>query len=490
MKVIKVKIENLKSIKNLEINLPFQKGVYLICGENGLGKSTFFSALSRLVYKGALTSYFKNIGNSETRITFQLEDKVDEWVKKPNWQRENHKNDEIFIKGFYEGSFIFGNRFSDANKNLLSKIHQLQKNPNDLTEADSFIIENLGYILKDNQSYYNSLKKIKYKNKSEEYGFKNTPYFWEINNELIFQMSMSSGEYLLINLLHFIYEKISYLKRHNQNELSLILLDEIELALHPSAQIRLLEFLNNQAENNNLCVYCATHSTQIINKIKPNNIFYLENLPNSEVAIRNPCYPAYITRDMYTNDGFDYILLVEDRLAKLVVEKTIKNIQSQNKYKLINIIPCGGWEKTLELQSYFSKNKIAGENCKIISILELDIKDKAKRKNANLPKTFLPIDSVEKYLKKYLTDDTSFNQSLYDEISNIYISRGLKDILSDYKKNFPSDNDGKRLYTMLQSCASDIDIDINKFNDEICTIILEHIDCSAFESTLKGLLEL
>lgn len=491
--LLKLKIRNLKSINNLEINIPLQKGLFILCGENGLGKSTLFSVLSKLVYQGAFTNYFRNTGNSETYISFTYNGKVDEWIKSPNWRRKDNNQDEISIKGFYEGSFIFGNRFSDANKELLKNLYKLAKNSQDLVPASDFVIKNLGIILKDNKDYYVSLKKIKNRKKYENYGFKNNPYFWEFNGDLIFQMSMSSGEYLLLNLLHFIDERIKYLRRSNNNDLSLIFLDEIEMALHPSAQKRLTDFLQENSQTYNLCIYCATHSTQMFNKINPHNIFYLEKSINNSIRMINPCYPAYITRDLYINDGFDYIILVEDRLAKIIVEKTIKNIQPNNMVKLIHIIPCGGWEKTLELQDDFIKNTVAGQNCEIVSILDADIKKNVNGddKWKNLNKRFLPIDSIEKYLKKYLINEP--DQSLFDNIgSAIYTSRSLKDIIKDYKENYPQDKDenGKKLYKLLQDCANDIGININNFNNEICTIVLKNIDCSKFEESLKSLLDL
>ncbi|MDO4431464.1 MAG: ATP-binding protein [Lonepinella koalarum] len=490
--LLTLKIKNLKSIENLEISIPLRKGLFILCGENGLGKSTLFSVLSKLVYKGAFTSYFRNTGNTATCISFEYNGKVDEWIKNPNWRRINNNQDEIFLKGFYEGSFIFGNRFSDANKELLKNLYKLERNPQDLVPASDFVIKNLGVILKNDKEFYTKLKKIKSKNKSEIYGFKNIPYFWEVDDNLIFQMSMSSGEYLLLNLLHFIDEKINFLSKNNNNNLSLIILDEIEMALHPSAQKRLTDFLQETSQKYNLCIYCATHSTQMFNKINPHNIFYLEKSFDNSIRIINPCYPAYITRDLYINDGFDYIILVEDRLAKLIIERALKRISSNNVFKLIHVIPCGGWEKTLELQDDFVKNKMAGQNCQIASILDADIKDNVNNgKWKVLNKRFLPIDSIEKYLKKHLIDE--FNQNLYDDISNIiYISRSLKDILNDYKKNYSTDTDtdGKKLYKLLQSCANDIGMNVDKFNNDICDIILKNIDCSKFERSLKSLLDL
>ena len=56
----------------------------------------------------------------------------------------------------------------------------------------------------------------------------------------------------------------------------LILIDEIELALHPSAIMRLVDFLQKLATEYNLAIYFSSHSIELLRKIKPSNIFHLQ----------------------------------------------------------------------------------------------------------------------------------------------------------------------------------------------------------------------
>ncbi|MEB6668562.1 AAA family ATPase [Acinetobacter vivianii] len=497
--MLHVKIENLKSIENLDISLPFEKGLFAISGENGIGKSTLFSVFSKLVYRGALSSYFSKSGNSSTRITFELNGCKNIWTKNPNWQRLENEHAEIFINGFYEGSLIYGKRFSDANKDLLKKLSRIKNSQNDLIYADEFVKLNLGKILKNKDDFYKDLKIFKYKKIAEKYGFKNAPYFWVKNEELIPHMSMSSGEYLLIGLLHFINERIKYMEKRNINDLNLILLDEIELALHPAAQDRLASFLKDIARKYNFCIYFATHSIQIINNIPVNCIYHVEQLFNGKLKIVNPCYPAYATRNMYMADGFDYILLVEDMLAKSIVEKTVKNIKT-NTNKLIKILPCGGWEKTLELHQEFKTSGLAGGSCKIISILDGDIKDecdnryKKGTKEFDLIKLFLPIFSVEKYIKEMLI--VNFDEDFFNTLSsNFYTTRSLNNILEDYQgkekaKNGKNlDNNGKILLSVLQACSVDQGRENSVFLNDLISIIMSHCDCSKFEDSILRVLK-
>lgn len=87
---------------------------------------------------------------------------------------------------------------------------------------------------------------------------------------------MSSGECLLVSLLHFIYNAL--IRRSLPvNEPVLMLIDEIELALHPVAVSRLIDLLNNIIkEHDNLTVVLTSHSPEVIRKISPNNLFMME----------------------------------------------------------------------------------------------------------------------------------------------------------------------------------------------------------------------
>jgi hypothetical protein len=61
----------------------------------------------------------------------------------------------LMVKGFYEGSLIFGNRFRNTNYETLKKIDQLSSKK--LVQAPEFIRENLGLILQNNKNFYEKL---------------------------------------------------------------------------------------------------------------------------------------------------------------------------------------------------------------------------------------------------------------------------------------------------------------------------------------------
>ncbi|MRF66108.1 AAA family ATPase [Escherichia coli] len=484
-----IKIKNLKSIKDMDISFDLKKGVYAITGINGVGKSTFLNVMAKLVYRSALISYFPRDGGKDSKIVYEYKGVVNEWVKPAGqWVRKNKNEqaEELFYSGIYEASIIYGNRFVDADR---KKIHLISKlSDSDLCSAPDLIINNLGEILKNDDNHYSGLKKVKSKTHAKKLGFDSEPYIIDTDSSRIHQLKMSTGEFLVIGLLDYIYKRINYNKRSANNDLSILILDEIDLALHPSAQVALIKFLNRISNEHNLCIYLSTHSVQILSAINKNNIYFLDRNNDGKVLVSNPCYPAYASRSIYEPDGYDFIILVEDELAKKIVETFI---QSNKLYlvKLIKIIPCGGWEKVIELQKEINISKLAGHKCKTISILDGDIEDeynrhyKEKTKSQNIK--FLPIQSLEKHLRHelYLT----VNDELVNEIGDKYFRvQSLTSILGSYRKREDSkkDNNGKGLFSVLKNCAIEQGHIEENFVNSLCEHIANNFDMSKLENAL------
>lgn len=473
--MLELEINELKSISEFRIALPLNKGLYAITGENGVGKSTIFAALSKLVYKMALQNFFRKDGGAKTSITFRFAGVENRWEKPLGWVRADTNASEIFFDGFYEGSLIFGSRFSDAHTSRMAKTSNIH--PADVCDADEFVRLNLGRILRNDPAHYDGLKRVRSKSVAERIGFSGIPYIIERGGRWIHQYQMSSGEFLLIGLLHFINERIKFKQKKGIADLSLIIMDEIELALHPSAQHRLAIFLNEIASSSNFCIYFATHSVQIIGRIPPEKIYHLERSPSGAMEVINPCYPLYATRCLYGPEGFDFIVLVEDELAKNFVERAIRDGGLYTS-KLIKILPAGGWEKTLELQYEFQNSGLAGSSCKVVSILDGDIADECDRRHpkgtqlGGLPKNFLPIKSLEKYLKEKLVSspDDAFFRTFGDMF---FRTRSLADIVREYLLDPRSskDGNGKGLFTVLRRCASAQGHSEDVFKRDVCDFI-------------------
>lgn len=129
----------------------------------------------------------------------------------------------------------------------------------------------------------------------------------------------------------------------------------------------------------------------------------------------------------------------------------------------------------------------------IVSIFDGDAQTEvAKHKEYySLPKCFLPIPSIEKYLRKkcIIEKDRVFIKQINDKYFGI---RSLTDIINDYnndprtKKGF--DNDGKVFYKVIISNLEKSGITERSFITYLCDDICGYEDISKFVEGIEKLL--
>lgn len=495
MNLLQLTIHKIKNISHGVIELPIENDIYAIIGSNGVGKSTIMSCLAQLLSAHNLGQLKPEDYSSDSYVQFYYNEQMDKWYCSKNfWVADTHPNNLKF-NGTYEGSLFYGFRFKDSkNVDELFERHEIKDEF--IVNADDYIQTYLGKILHNDGNYYKGLKRIKNKKIAEKLNLKNTPYFIETSHSLISQYRMSSGECLLISLLHFIYN--SLVRRSlPQDKPILMLIDEIELALHPVAVSNLINFLYELVkEYNNLTVILTSHASEVIRKIKPTNLYKLErvNTDENNFNIVNPCYPSYAIRDLYSHDGYDFLLLVEDELLKKVVKNTINNLKIANS-RLINIIPVGGWENVLKLQEELVRTNTLGFGKQICSILDGDISEEAQKKYKRLKKIFLPVSSIEKFLYKNLLikPDIKIKKELNDYIFTL---QSIDQIISEYKEEEKKRKldlgkgytDGKNFYKKLLKILNDRNISEEEFIEVIYKVLIDNIDLKKFCERLREIL--
>lgn len=491
-------ISDIRNIKSASLTLPFEKGMYAIVGENGCGKSTLMLLLSLTIKPSSAKLITGEDLSANSYVDISVDQKNDKWTPDDNQILSTGKKgrgkkgiyysfQDVHFNGFYEGSIFYGTRFFDYNR-----INSFMAKPNfkeKLINADDFVAETLGYILHNDKKWYRTLKKIKTKAIAKKEGFIGIPYFYEFNEKIISQYQMSSGESMLISLIDFINNIV---KRHSY-ERSILLIDEVELALHPAAIDRLYLFLSDliKTSESEIIVYFSTHSAELIHRIAPRNIYLLEN-DNGTIDLINPCYPNYAIRNLYIPNGYDFILLVEDELAKEIVNKVIRENDMASS-KLCCILPSGGCNQMLKLHHDMVTYNTLGIGKHIISIFDGDVKSGISKKEEyrNLPKCFLPIPSVEKYLKSKLVDnpDKKFIKIIGDKYFN---QRSLDDIVKDYlnddRTSKSNDKDGKILYSVLCANLNKIGVIESDFIKYLADDIYKYENPEKFVESLKKLL--
>lgn len=395
-------------------------------------------------------------------------------------------------KGVYEGSLFYGARFRDST--IVDKlIRNNQIGEDQIVEAFDYVKDNLSYILHGDYNHYRDMKKIKNKKISEEFELSNLPYFITTKKgALLSQYRMSSGECLLISLLNYIYHTLINQGKNKAitGQTFFIFIDEIELALHPIAISRLIEYLNRLiAEYPRLCVYLTSHSPEVIRSLKPQNM-YLINNNGGEIQLVNPCFPSYAIREVYRHDGFDYLILAEDILASLVIDGVLSDHGLKDS-RLIHISPVGGWQNVLNLHTDLLRNNVMGVNKRIISILDGDVVNEVSKKEAykNLSKVFLPIQSVEKFIYDIVFNRT--NDKLRKIINDKYFPiKSLDDLSSEHSQAYgPSvKSPDKLFYFRIRKDLESRNISEPHFINKLSEDIKKEIDFTPFAQSLSRLL--
>lgn len=442
-----VKIHNIKCIKDLSIDLPIDNGLYAITGQNGSGKSTIAACASAAFFNIPMKQYFGKT-EDDSSISFHSGNSSRIWRKVNGKWQKSFDGPDMNIKGFFEGSLLFGNRFKDMS---YDKIYGLESIDQDkLIGADDFIRKNLGTILQGDENYYEKLWMV-----SNHYGkFKGNIFYYEKDGRRVSQFHMSTGENLLVSILNSLYIRNN--DRASLSKPCIMFLDEIELALHPSSLKRLIHFLEDISQQYNYAIYFSTHSIELISGISPSNIFYIERHADNTIEVLNPCYPAYATRILYDHEGYDKVILVEDDLAKAIIDKILREEKLLNN-RLVHVLPCGGYANVLNLANDVTTYNLLGKISSISIILDGDVKDQAidyrQKRNisTSIPLNFLPIESLEKYLRSKLV--LNVDHSLFRTLNDyVFQQRSLTNIIEEYKnKEYEEDNDGKKFYNLLDS---------------------------------------
>lgn len=475
---ISVKIHNVKNIDDFSFDIPTEKGLYALTGENGSGKSTVISCAAAAFYVPSFYDYFGN-PREGAYIEFDFAGKKRSIREKDGVWKSPSNKEFLGITGFYEGSIVFGNRFKDIDYSLLGKLAIIEKNQ--LIDASDFVKTSLGIILHDDEGYYKTLYVLKHK-EAERMGLQRTPYYYENKGALISQLNMSTGENLLLTILSSIERRLK--KKVYGETPAFMLLDEVELALHSSALRRLVFFLKDIAEKNNTVVLFSTHSIELIRSISAENIFYLQRYANGSIEVINPCYPVYATRNLESsNYGHDYIIMVEDDLAKMIVERILRDRRLLSNKRVL-VISVGGWTQVLRFAYDTIRSNLALRTTKILIVLDRDIKDnvtgfmkKERIGFANEP-CYFPIKSLEKYLLEKLVKNV--DTALFRELNDyLFQGKSLDIIVKEYSINVKNgvytDSEkianGKMLYEVLRHELHQI----RKTDEDLVTIIVDYL---------------
>ncbi len=371
----RVTIRNVKDIKSLEFDIPDNKGVYLIAGANGCGKTTLLICLDRICNSIAFaigfssTSLWSKVDQYDNAlVSYSTGGRTVSYKKRESRWAPTPKKDSAILNdfGFSTSAFIR----ADAQR---IAIKQDDLKPGNMTPADTNVIDALNNIFETDK--YERLMCL---NTPSGRG-RNTVFFYVIQDDngpskkYYSEKRFSTGELAMIRLI----EKVEQVENG-----SMILLDEAELALHPRVQVKLLEYLRDKAEQKELWIFISTHSPTMLKETDKEHILLLKRDGNKTNVV-TPCYPAQAIGevDFTRSNIFDYIFFVEDDKAVEILRKITSRYKGINKElntAIFNIVPVGGFYETARLAVYTARRLFAKSVVK--AVVDADAFDDLEKK--------------------------------------------------------------------------------------------------------------
>lgn len=379
MKIEKICINGVGGIKHLELN--FNKGMNIICGTNGIGKTTILECISHLFIQTSTSQLKRNISSEKGSVEAELEiygqnrsysyeikdfepDKQDfvstieiersrdiivfnpirsfDYIKLESISRDPERDDYKTMNIAYQGVSAediknwFVQRYMwSAHKNSLNKeqIHNLQCSK----EAFSIL---------DKEVTFSNIK----------------PDTFDIllntkQGEIFFEYLSSGYKSCVYILLGIIKEieyryKDPYIKVQDFN--GIILIDEIDVHLHPQWQARLVNALKELLPNAQ--IIATTHSPSIIQTAETNEIIALYFDDNNDICIKELEQKEYGYQGWTIEEILRDVMGMEETMSSFYEDTSKKferaineeNIKTAKEcYKILN--------KMLHPQSYLRK---------------------------------------------------------------------------------------------------------------------------------------
>lgn len=402
----KISINDATPIRGLKkCEVEFQYPITVFCGKNGSGKSTFLQL-------AALAFHSKEKGKSFTFSSFFKRSKYDA------------SNDDTKLSWYYSGKDKKGGKSIfqiDVHKGKLKWMHYERRPEKDV------ILLPVSRVLPDNEkNLYNIITRIEDKdfNKLNNKYLKYLCYimgkeYSEVddyqgvfskcnsNNCQYSSYNMGIGEKVLCYILYILQEA---------KEQSLIVIDEIEMGLHPEALSNLAEVLQKIVLEKKLQVFITSHSRDFLDALPREARIVVERVGKNIMTINNPTTIYAISR-ISEKKMEEMVIYCEDDVAQDLISMSL----GQDKIRVI----CACVGSKTELLKAVHYHIVNHDPRKYAVIWDGDVKDNeidtyfksiSSLEKDNVPYIKLPGDiAPEEWIIKMLDNDKG-----YKELSSLF----------------------------------------------------------------------
>ena len=405
MKIEKVRIKNVKGIKDLELSFKKDNKILdliVLAGVNGSGKTTILESIKDFFNNKNVNYDEPKKSNVNLNIFFEEFEKKK--IKEAEKSSNNNKrplwdffsalqNYEIYIKRSDKHYHTHIAKKFDIPPKIIyvpaeNKFEEIQTYSTTLSKEYKFINTINSNVIRDIPSYIATrrnylatieedltMKEVTNKVVNEINGIfsileldvklkgfskdeKTLPIFENSAGEEFDINDLSSGEkQLFLRTL-----SIKMLEPKN----SIILIDEPELSLHPKWQQRIVEVYKNIGENNQIIV--ATHSPHILGSVSNENIFILYRNENGKIEVRTG-------EELYSSYGQPVDRILKDimGLKSIRTPKIDKNLEELRK-----LVDENKYDTEEFKEKYSNLLEILGNTDEDLFLIDMDVKLKQK----------------------------------------------------------------------------------------------------------------
>jgi energy-coupling factor transporter ATP-binding protein EcfA2 len=334
-----IEIRNLRNISKLRFEIP-DRGVWLLTASNGGGKTSLLACLRRIGHSNAFPVHFPSSqqstrldDHSSGTVTYEVHSQSVEYAYRgERWTPRPRSNSRLFDRLGYASVMYIG-----ANAERITPRPE-DFEPRNLRAASSVIIDAANLIFETDK--FSMLRTINLTR-----GVGNEAFVLSLGGippTYHSEKHFSLGELCVLKLLRL-------LKEASNN--SMIIVDELEMALHPRAQVKLLRYLEKQAQVKSLTVIFSTHSVTLLKSIDRRRIIYLEKQDDGEIKPVVGCFPTYAIGNIASDEETlpDIVLYVEDVFARDVLMAFFETFANERfpdptTRPTTKIIPIGGFD--------------------------------------------------------------------------------------------------------------------------------------------------
>lgn len=310
MKISEMNIKDIGGIKSL--NLSFNKGINLICGANGVGKTTILECIAYSFGGGSVNAIKRNSMSEEGTWELFVEEngcekKYDYRVTKFTPFEEDHLNTNT---DKYKNVIVFKThrdipyaRVDSIQRDRTSNVYQMASEQNkkgvNSNEIKSWFINRYMWsahqdALDNNQQKNYQLAKDIFQMLDSQISFLKVNHttndiIVKTPNGNIYYEYLSSGYKSCMHLLLGIIKEIEYRFQEPtifvEDYNGIILIDELDLHLHPEWQAKILSCLRETFKNAQ--IIASTHSPNMIQSAIINEVIPLKKNIDGSIEVKS-----------------------------------------------------------------------------------------------------------------------------------------------------------------------------------------------------------